>query len=74
MLKSSSVSPDIRREWSAAGQRWRGWVEHVQSGEDAAFLDLDDMLRFIRQCGALADDEAGFREILRGGLAKGDGK
>ena len=37
------------REWSAAGPRWRGWVEHVQSGEEAAFLDLDEMLRFIRR-------------------------
>ena len=80
MPKSSSVSPDstfvvrFRREWSAAGPRWRGRVEHVQSGEDAAFLDLGEMLRFIRQFGAMADDEAGFRETLRVDLAKGDGK
>ena len=50
------------REWSTAGPRWRGWVEHVQSGEEAAFLDLDEMLRFIRRFAAMADDEAGFRE------------
>ena len=55
MPESSAVAPDstfivrFRREWSAAGPRWRGWVEHVQSGEDAAFLDLGEMLRFIRR-------------------------
>ena len=51
------------REWSATGPRWRGWwVEHVQSGEDTAFLNLGEMLRFIRRFGAMAGDEAGFRE------------
>jgi hypothetical protein len=63
---SSSILPDstfvvrFRREWSAAGPRWPGWVEHVQSGEDTAFLDLDEMLRFIRRFGAMADAVAGF--------------
>jgi hypothetical protein len=75
MPESSSVSPDstfvvrFRREWSAAGPRWRGWVEHVQSGEDTAFLDLGEMLRFIRQFGAMADNE-----MLRVDFAKGDAK
>jgi hypothetical protein len=35
------------REWSAAGPRWRARIDHVQSGEGAAFLDLDGMLAFI---------------------------
>jgi hypothetical protein len=39
------------REWLAAGSRWRGHIEHVQSGKSAAFLDLEGMLDF-----ATADD------------------
>ena len=46
-------------EWSAAGSRWRGRVEHVQSGESAAFLDLNGILDFVRRFGAMADDERG---------------
>ena len=37
------------------GPRWRGRVEHLQSGERAAFLDVDDLLRFIRRFTALED-------------------
>ena len=28
------------QEWSAAGRRWRGRVEHLQSGQSVAFRDL----------------------------------
>jgi hypothetical protein len=48
-------------EWSAAGSRWRGRIEHVQSGEATAFLDLDAMLDFVRGFGVMAvmaDDES----------------
>ena len=80
MPELSSDTPDstfvvrFRREWSAAGPRWQGWVEHVQSGEDAAFLHLGEMLRFIRQFGAMADDGAGFQGMLRVDSNKGGGK
>jgi hypothetical protein len=46
------------REWSVAGPRWRGRIEHVQSDECVAFLGLDGMLDFIRRFGAMADDES----------------
>ncbi len=46
------------REWSAAGPRWRGRIEHVQSSKSAAFLNLDGMLDFIRGFGAMSDDES----------------
>ena len=65
MAESPSVPPAstfvVRfwREWSAAGSRWRGRIEHVQSGESAAFLDLNGMLDFVRRSGAMADDERG---------------
>jgi hypothetical protein len=45
-------------EWSAAGSRWRGRIEHVQSGEATAFLDLDTMLDFVRGFGVMADDQS----------------
>jgi len=46
------------QEWSAAGPRWRGRIEHVQSGQSAAFLGLDGMLDFIYNLGIMADDES----------------
>ncbi len=39
------------RDWTGTTSRWRGRVEHVQSGQRADFLYLDDMLRFLRQMG-----------------------
>ena len=65
MAESPSVPPAstfvVRfwREWSAAGSRWRGRIEHVQSKESATFLDLNGMLDFVRRFGAMADDERG---------------
>jgi hypothetical protein len=46
------------QDWSVAGPRWRGRIEHVQSGECATFLGLDGMLDFIRSFGAMPDDES----------------
>ena len=46
------------QEWSDAGPRWRGRIEHVQSGESAAFLDVDGMLDFVRRVGVMRDDES----------------
>jgi hypothetical protein len=41
------------REWSAAGSRWRGRIEHVQSGESATSLDLQGVLDFIQRQGVM---------------------
>ena len=46
------------REWSAAGPCWRGRIEHVQSEQGAAFLDLDGMLDFLRSFGFMPDNES----------------
>jgi hypothetical protein len=35
----------------AGSVRWRGQIEHVQSGQSAAFLELEAMLRFLRRFG-----------------------
>ena len=52
----------FRREWSAAGPRWRGRIEHVQSGEKAAFLKLDEMLVFLHRFGAMANERDNSQE------------
>ena len=36
------------REATAGEARWRGRIEHVQSGESAAFLEIGAMLSFLR--------------------------
>jgi hypothetical protein len=64
MAESSPVPPvstfvvRFWQEWSAAGPRWRGRIEHVQGGECAAFLGLDGMLDFVRRFSAMPDDES----------------
>lgn len=49
------------REWTGAETRWRGRIEHVQSGRRQDFLYLNDMLGFLRQMGVtfgqLTDDD-----------------
>jgi hypothetical protein len=44
------------REWSAAGSRWRGRIEHVQSGQHADFVDLEGVLEFVQGLGVMAED------------------
>jgi hypothetical protein len=46
------------RESSAAGLRWRGRIQHVESGEATSFLELGSMLQFLHSAGALAEDES----------------
>ena len=64
MADSSPVPPlstfvvRFWRDWSATGSRWSGRIEHVQSGESAAFLDSDGLLDFLRRLGVMADDES----------------
>jgi len=64
MAESSPVSPvstfvvRFWQDWSVAGPRWRGRIVHVQSGQSAAFLELDGMLDFVRSFGTMPDDES----------------
>ena len=64
MATSSSVPPistfvvRVWREQSVAGLRWRGRIEHVQSGESATFLHLDEILDFVRSFGVMVSDES----------------
>jgi hypothetical protein len=44
------------RETSAGELRWRGQIEHVQSSQSTAFLDMNSMLGFLHRFGVGADD------------------
>jgi hypothetical protein len=39
------------REWTGTEARWRGRVEHVQSGQRADFLDVEGLLGFLGRFG-----------------------
>jgi hypothetical protein len=39
------------REWSGAEPRWRGRVEHVESGRQANFLEIGGLLGFFQYFG-----------------------
>jgi hypothetical protein len=45
------------RDTSAGEGRWRGRIEHVQSGDGVAFLELEGMLRFMRRFRIAVGDE-----------------
>ena len=54
----SAASTFIIRFWlerSAAGSRWRGRIEHVESGESTAFLTTGRMLEFMQGTGVMTD-------------------
>lgn len=51
------------REWSGLQPRWRGRVEHVESGRHASFLEIGDLLGFFERFGiGSADPPAGRSE------------
>lgn len=55
----SHASTFVLRFWrgsSGTGARWRGRIEHVQSGESLAFLHLDEILLFLGRFGIVAGD------------------
>ena len=53
------------RDRSGDESRWRGQIQHVQSGECASCLDLVGILRFIQDLGVMADnlDQRGEAEL-----------
>jgi steroid delta-isomerase-like uncharacterized protein len=53
------------RETTAGEVRWRGRIEHVQSGEGVSFLDLEGMLQFIREFGIATGIEGEFAMSLQ---------
>jgi hypothetical protein len=56
----SPVSTFVVRFWrerSRGEVRWRGRIEHLQSGDNASFLDLESLLEFVRGVGVMAENE-----------------
>jgi hypothetical protein len=43
------------QEWSAAGPRWRGRIEHIPSGKSVAFLQQEVIWQFIQGFGIMPD-------------------
>jgi hypothetical protein len=43
------------REGSPSRRRWRGRIEHVQSGRRADFVELEDISGFVQGFGVMAD-------------------
>jgi hypothetical protein len=43
------------RERSAAGSRWRGRIEHIQSGESTTSPDLQGIVDFFQRHGIMDD-------------------
>jgi hypothetical protein len=50
------------REWSIAGPRWRGQIDHVQSGKSATFVDLQGVSDFVMGFGIMTDDRGQTRK------------
>ena len=44
------------RDWTGSTSRWRGRVEHVQSGQQVSFLKIDDLLGFFERFGIGGED------------------
>jgi hypothetical protein len=68
------------REWTAARGRWRGRIEHVQSGRRADFVELKEMVAFVRDLGMMVEGpispspaDQGDKDIFEGRLDGFDG-
>jgi hypothetical protein len=46
--KGNTFIVRIWREWSEAGSCWRGQIEHLQSKQKCAFLNLEEIVTFIQ--------------------------
>lgn len=61
-----SINTFVVRIWcesSLDASRWRGRVEHLQSGERLAFEELERVLTFIRDLGIFNDDQRRETEV-----------
>jgi hypothetical protein len=45
------------REWTGAESRWRGRIEHVQSGRRHDFLGVEGLLGFLERFGIGAETD-----------------
>ena len=54
------------REWTGAESRWRGRIEHVQSGRRHNFLGVKGLLGFLERFGIGAEADAASRRTPSG--------
>ena len=54
------------REWTGAEARWRGRIEHVQSGRHSDFLGVEELLVFLERFGIGAGADPASREPAGG--------
>lgn len=47
------------RETGGKPPQWRGWIEHIQTGQRRAFTKLTEMLEFMDDFVTLGDRENG---------------
>jgi hypothetical protein len=60
VVQTTTIGTFVLRFWretSTGKVRWRGRIEHVQSGESLAFLEFEAMLNFLRHFGILEGDQ-----------------
>ena len=48
LYPASTFIVRIWLEWSESGSCWRGQIEHLQSRQRCAFLNLKEMVKFIQ--------------------------
>jgi hypothetical protein len=77
---SSTFVVRFWREWSVAHGRWRGRIEHVQSGRRADFVEPEAILTFVRALGVMAEEpissspaDQGDKDIFEGRAGRFDG-
>jgi hypothetical protein len=56
----------FRREWTGTESRWRGRIEHLQSGRHSDFLGVEGMLVFLERFGIGAGADPASRETTGG--------
>jgi hypothetical protein len=61
------------REWTGAEGRWRGRIEHVQSGRRSDFLGVGELLGFLEGFGIRGEAETGEQRKSSDGAAAGSG-
>ena len=44
------------REWTVTRKEWRGQIDHLQSGKSCAFIELSELLVFIRSFDIMANE------------------
>lgn len=61
--KNSTFIVRIWLERSEIHPRWRGQIQHIQSGEKAAFMNLKEMGQFIQSLVSMPDEDNCLKKV-----------